>query len=595
MSVFSNGVIGWDVGGVNTKVARVENGEVRAVRGRPFELQLAPHALTSLLRELALEIGVEGDGGVTTHAVTMTAELSQMFRTKREGVGFVLDAVELAFPSATIRVFTVNGRFLTPVEARQLAIDVAAANWAATARVVAARYPDVLLIDIGTTTTDIIPIVGGEVVVVGRTDPERLRSGELVYTGALRTPTEAIADHVDVGGDRIGVSAEGFALSGDVHLWRGELDPADYSVPTPDGRPPTREFAGERLARVICADRELLDEVGITAVADSLAAAQVARIAAAIDRVRARHPLRTAVVTGLGAFLGAAAARTSGLEVVALAAQLGDTAARCAPAVSVALLLEQQLARERVTVGPTQPSCATRPSGSRDSYDPPRGTEETPRSCPHPARRFEAIQGAVDIVVKIGGSLLSHARHLEIVLAAVGAAARKRRLVVVPGGGPFADTVRNLERQFPLGDDAAHWMAVLGMDQYAQLLATWLERAAIADTPSEIGMALDRGQVPVLAPSRWLRAENPLPHTWDVTSDSIAAWVAGRTGAYRLVLVKPPGPRLQPSVTHLADFQGLNRDAGQLVDAYFTRVLPTHVKAIIVAADHVEQLRSLLN
>jgi hypothetical protein len=596
MSVSANTVIGWDIGGVNTKVARVERGDLRAVCGRPFELQLAPHALTPLLRELAREIGVEGDVGTTTHAVTMTAELSQMFRTKREGVGFVLDAMELAFPSAAIRVFTVKGCFLAPVEARQLAIDVAAANWAATARVVAARYPDVLLIDIGTTTTDIIPIVGGDVVVVGRTDPERLRSGELVYTGVLRTPTEAIADHVDVGGEAIGVSAEGFALSGDVHLWRGDLDPMDYSVPTPDGRPPTREFAGERLARVICADRELLDEDGIAAVADSLAAAQVARIAAAIDRVRARHPpLGTAVVTGLGAFLGAAAARTNGLEVVALAAQLGNTAARCAPAVAVALLLEQQLARERATVGQMQPSCATRPLSSRDSYDTERAAEEPPRSCPHPARRFEAVEGAVDIVVKVGGSLLSHSRHLEIVLAAVGAAVRTRRLVVVPGGGLFADTVRNLERQFPLGDDAAHWMAVLGMDQYAQLLSTRLECAAIVDTPSEIGMALDRGQVPVLAPSRWLRAENPLPHTWDVTSDSIAAWVAGRTAAYRLVLVKPPGARLQPSVTHLAGSQGLSGDAGELVDAYFARVLPTHVEAIIVAADQVDQLRSVLN
>ena len=80
----------------------------------------------------------------------------------------------------------------------------------------------------------------------------------------------------------MGLSAEGFALSGDVHVWRGDLEPADYSAPTPDRRPATREFAGERLARAICADREMVNEAGVTAIADALAAAQVERIGAAI-------------------------------------------------------------------------------------------------------------------------------------------------------------------------------------------------------------------------------------------------------------------------------------------------------------------------
>ena len=106
-----------------------------------------------------------------------------------------------------------------------------------------------------------------------------------------------------------GVSAEGFALAGDVHVWRGDLDPADYTVSTPDGRPATREFAGERLARVVCADRELLDEAAVSGIADALASAQVERIVAAIGRVVARHSsIRNAVVTGLGAFLGERAA-----------------------------------------------------------------------------------------------------------------------------------------------------------------------------------------------------------------------------------------------------------------------------------------------
>ena len=206
-------VIGWDIGGVNTKVARVSDGEIRSVRGRPYELQRDPAALAPMLQALAVEVGAD-DRAV--HALTMTAELSQMFRTKRDGVAFVLDAVAAAFPAAVVRVFAVDGRLLLPEDARREPLAVAAANWSATAHAVARQHPAAVLIDIGTTTTDIIPIVGGAVVAEGWTDPARLASGELVYTGALRTPAEAIVQQVPLGGAMVGVSAECFALAGDV-------------------------------------------------------------------------------------------------------------------------------------------------------------------------------------------------------------------------------------------------------------------------------------------------------------------------------------------------------------------------------------------
>jgi len=337
-------VLGWDVGGVNTKVARVVRGTVAAARAQPYEIQRDPTALGSLLARLAGEQRAAG----AAHAVTMTAELSQFFRTKREGVRFVLDAVTAAFPEADVRVYAADGRFLSVAAARIEPLAVAAANWAATAQLVARSFPEAIVIDTGTTTTDIIPIAGGRVAARGRTDHERLREGELVYTGALRTPVEAIAHEVALHGAPVGVSAEGFALAGDVHLWLGSLAPEDYTVPTPDGRPATREFAGERLARVICADRELLDEAAIEAIARSLADAQVARVSAAVERVARRHPrVAYAVVTGLGDFIAAAAARHAGLGVTQLAERLGP-AARHAPAAAVALLLDAELAPHAV-------------------------------------------------------------------------------------------------------------------------------------------------------------------------------------------------------------------------------------------------------
>jgi probable H4MPT-linked C1 transfer pathway protein len=330
-----NGVLGWDIGGVNTKAARVAGARVLAVRAAPYELQRDPAALAPLLQRLAGDLGARP---TDAHAVTMTAELSQLFRTKREGVGFVLDAVTAAFPGACVRVWSVDARWRTPAEARREPLTVAAANWAATAHIVGRMVPDCLLVDVGSTTTDIIPIVGGAPAARGRNDLERLREGELVYTGALRTAVEAIASTVPVRGRPTGVSTEGFALAGDVHVWRGELAPADYSVPTPDGRPTTKDFAGERLARVVCADREMLDEADIGVIADALWDAQVARIGEGFDRVRRRHPtLAGAVVTGLGEFLAAAAGRRAGLQVIHLSDTLGP-AARHAPAAAVALL-----------------------------------------------------------------------------------------------------------------------------------------------------------------------------------------------------------------------------------------------------------------
>ena len=328
-------VLGWDIGGINTKGARVAQARVVAARAVPYELQRDPAALAPLLRRLAGDVGATpGD----VHAVTMTAELSQLFRTKREGVGFVLDAVTAAFADDCVRVWTVDARWLTVAQARREPHAVAAANWAATAHFVARLVPDCVLIDVGSTTTDIVPIADGVPRAAGRNDLERLGEGELVYTGALRTPVEAIAPTVPVRGRATGVSAEGFALAGDVHLWRGDLTAEDYSVPTPDGRPATHGFAGERLARVVCADCELLDDAGIDVIADALWDAQATRLRDAVLRVCARYPaLAHAVVTGLGAFLAAEAARRAGLQVIHLAERLGPAALH-APAAAVALL-----------------------------------------------------------------------------------------------------------------------------------------------------------------------------------------------------------------------------------------------------------------
>lgn len=183
---------------------------------------------------------------------------------------------------------------------------------------------------------------------------------------------------------------------------------------------------------------------------------------------------------------------------------------------------------------------------------------------------------SIDLVIKVGGSLLKHPAQLDVVLAAIGSAAGRRRLLIVPGGGLFADAVRQVDRDLALPDDAAHWMAVLAMDQYAHVITARLAGSALVIDAAEATAALERGCVPVLAVSRWLSQADPLPHTWEVTSDSIAAWVAGEVGATRLVLVKPPGA------------------AGDTVDGYFARALPPGVTPVVISADRADAIRDVL-
>jgi aspartokinase-like uncharacterized kinase len=178
---------------------------------------------------------------------------------------------------------------------------------------------------------------------------------------------------------------------------------------------------------------------------------------------------------------------------------------------------------------------------------------------------------SIEVVFKVGGGLLKQHGDLDRVLAAISDCARHRRVLIVPGGGPFADAVRVVDERVGLSDDAAHWMAIRAMDQYAHVIADQMPGCVLASHLPEIEAALVASRVPVLLPSQWLRAADPLPHSWDVTSDSIAAWIAGAVGAPRLVLIKPSGA-----------------SGADLVDPYFTQALPAHVRVDVVAADRFD-------
>jgi (4-(4-[2-(gamma-L-glutamylamino)ethyl]phenoxymethyl)furan-2-yl)methanamine synthase len=312
-----------DIGGANTKAAWLRGTSLRTV-SRPFEVWRDRGALATVLRELAAEAGP-----ADAVAITMTAELSDAFRTKREGVAFVLDAAQDAL--GELRVLTVGGELVPVAAARSRPWDVAAANWMATALAVAETHSDALLLDVGGTTADIIPIAGGRVAATGHNDLERLMAGELVYTGLLRTNLAAIARRVPVRDGWCPVASESFAISADVHLVLGHLRPEAYDCPTPDGRPATVAFARERIARLVCADREQLDAGEIDAIAAFLHTEQLSQIEAAARRVQ-RALTRAAPVVAVGS--GAHMAR----EVAARLGRRVAEAPASGPAAALAVL-----------------------------------------------------------------------------------------------------------------------------------------------------------------------------------------------------------------------------------------------------------------
>lgn len=331
----SDGWLGLDVGGANLKYAVADDARSpRLVTSGllPFELWRDPDALPGRLRKVARRTreaqrrvrspGSDATGTAASDpsrvALTLTAELADCFPSRAAGVRRIVDAVTSTWPSATCRVWSSGGGWRDPDRAREAPKEVAAANWLAPATWLARRGRHVLLGDLGSTTTDLVPVRSGRAGTEARTDLERLRAGELVYTGLLRTPVCALVEEVELPSGPVPVAAEVFAVSADVHLWLGSLTPDGYRCDPPDGGARTREGAGRRLARMLCSDPEELGTPAITALAERAADAQAALVRRAVRRQRARPGSdvpRTACCTGAGADLLAAWLRRAGLEV----------------------------------------------------------------------------------------------------------------------------------------------------------------------------------------------------------------------------------------------------------------------------------------
>ncbi len=288
--------IGIDIGGANTKVASAD-GKVSEIHYLPL---WKDSALPNLLADIAARIKPDKVG------VVMTGELADCFESKIQGIRFICDAVDGAFlkrggDAGGSEVYYLNNRckFVDRDDA-----SLAAANWAASAGLIAQDY-DCVFVDVGSTTTDIIPIAGG-FARAGWTDFERLQRDELIYSGLLRTNVATLLDWVDrvvPDGSGCRVSSELFAITADVYRVLGMIEDADYTCETPDHAGTTVEDSMRRLARVVCADMDELRKHVVYEIADQVREAQVLEIGRAIDAVLKRNRLDHVIGTGIGEFL----------------------------------------------------------------------------------------------------------------------------------------------------------------------------------------------------------------------------------------------------------------------------------------------------
>jgi hypothetical protein len=330
-------VVGLDIGGANLKAADADGKSVT----RPFAVWKTPDTLAAEIDRL-LSCFAKPD----VIALTMTAELADCYRTKRAGVEAVLAAVELPAGAIPVFVWQTTGRFVTPDVAREAPLLVAAANWHALATFVGRLAPEgsALLLDVGTTTTDVTPLKDGVPTPVGRTDRERLQSGELVYSGIKRTPVCAIVHEVPFQGQDCPLAAELFATTLDVYLALGQLPEDPNDTETANGRPATIAAAHDRLARCLCCDATEFSAEDMWVMSAAIAQAQRRQIARGIDAVLAAQgcaPQRL-VISGAGSFLAdqtvAEIGALAGAETVRLADHFGPAIAEAACAFALARL-----------------------------------------------------------------------------------------------------------------------------------------------------------------------------------------------------------------------------------------------------------------
>ena len=272
-------MIGVDVGGANLKV----------VHDSGVAIHYCPLWKESPIRDILAAYAGE------KAAVVMSGELADGFCDKTAGIAFIVDAVSGALPDA--QFYGTDGLFhlgATP--------SLAAANWLASADYLRELYPNAVLVDMGSTTTDIVPLARFDDL-KGMTDLDRLKAGYIVYTGLLRTTVPALLRDVAIDGVSTLIASEHFATSADVHLALGHISEDEYTVQTADSAANDRESSLQRLSRVVCSDYTEIGEANVLSIATGFWEEQKMVISSKVEAACESSGASEVVVAGIGSRL----------------------------------------------------------------------------------------------------------------------------------------------------------------------------------------------------------------------------------------------------------------------------------------------------
>ncbi|HCU89501.1 MAG TPA: S-layer protein [Gammaproteobacteria bacterium] len=336
-------VCGWDIGGAHLKLVSVD-ATGRVLNARQIACPLwrgTEHLRRAMLDALSTNLTPS-----TQHVITMTGELCDNFESRTEGVGEILAVVTQVLDPNKTRVYAGGLGWRTIEQALTLGAEqIGSANWRATAETVASSYENALLIDVGSTTTDLVPILSGAPEVLGIDDASRLSNNELIYSGVVRTPVMALSQFVPMAGVWQRVAAEHFANTADIYRILGELRECADLHETADGGPKTIAASARRLCRVL--GRDLSEDANsIRSLANYFAYRQFDLLQRAVLSLQSRPGpnYETIVAAGVGAFVAHKLARFNEISCVDYASlfdvqpKLETAVMTCAPAAALTKL-----------------------------------------------------------------------------------------------------------------------------------------------------------------------------------------------------------------------------------------------------------------
>ena len=331
----------WDIGGAHLKCAILdEQGQLVHVLQRATPLWKGIDILEECLQEIIKEYHLID----SQHAITTTAELVDGFPDRETGINELLKLLSRVLGD-NLRFYSNTGKLIELNSVDKYLDEIASANWHASANYLASLSLSGLLVDIGSTTTDIIPFAEGEILNASCTDQERLRTGELLYTGVVRTPVMAICNQAVYKGKKQFLMAEHFATMADVYRIIGYLNEEDDLYPTCDGAEKTKAASAMRLGRMLGMDTKLDD--AIIEFANEISTIQLNMIQKTINNIVNREQsLQNPYIfgAGSGAFLTKQIASNLNyeyqnfVEVSVTDDSLSQTANRAAPVLALAKL-----------------------------------------------------------------------------------------------------------------------------------------------------------------------------------------------------------------------------------------------------------------